>query len=1061
MGREGLDQRSRLPSIASLIKKKAPSTAAGAKQQHAAHGSSDSGSAGGSQPLKRLSSSSYSKGVMHQRAANKFVQLSTSYKSRKELQEQEQVELPRWVVHPHDILAQSWWTFILFTVVVTLFVEPYSLAFAAFPGLHPLDSPDTILAIIITTVYATDVLLNFFVAYYDEGELVTSLSKIARHYARRRLWLDLVTTIPFDWIFLEALGLQTSNSELAWYISLLRLLRLGRAYRLFGWVTFLTYNQTVSLVVVTLVRNFMICFFVVHWAACGFYYIAKQGGFAATSWVGAAGDWIGGATTIELYIYSMYWSVITFATVGYGDFHAYSVPEALFTIFYVFINIGVAAYIIGTITLLVVKGDEKTGAYRERLSVLDAYSATHEIPETLKADMKGHLRLHFSSAEGSDEAVLSVYPTTIRRRILRHLYSNPLSRCWLFGNCKQKFLDAVLASAKVELYMPKVDIISEGDHVNEVYIIVAGQAIAERGNSMATTGHPEGVLLADDGATSVHGGSTRCFGPGDTAGEMAFFTETPCTESVRTTSLCRVLVIPRTVYNALAADFPISTGAVMDNLVARAEQMVEQEFPGPSADRVIAELGAMGSLEHKHASAELASASVASIGSNGSGRLPIPAAPPVPLMVDPMGLPLRTSQQQVIANLLRVRGLVQQTRARHEQQRTNEFLSACSASDSDRIRVMLQQGCDVNCCDYDGRTGLMLAASKGNPTTVKILLMAGASINASDNMGGSALLEACKGGHDETIQLLKEHNGTLTLGGVTTAAYLCTAVFDGDLQLLRRLISAGANVNAFDYDRRTATHIAAADGNLSMVKLLVEEGGANPTVMDRWEQTPLDEARRVGAQPVVEYLTARVPSTCAKDAGVKFQVWQAQAMLNAASRADINTLQRLLERGCSADVCDYDKRTALMLAAANGHEAVVSLLLAAGANPCARDNFGSNAVLEAVNNGQSVVLEQLLAAGASLPLSKTELATKLCSLVMEGKMQLLQSYVMAGANANVGDYDKRTPLHIAAAEGNLQMVKLLVEHAHADAHMKDRWGATPMDEAKRVGCATVVAYLKA
>jgi hypothetical protein len=32
---------------------------------------------------------------------------------------------------------------------------------------------------------------------------------------------------------------------------------------------------------------------------------------------------------------------------GYGDLHAYSVPEALFTIFYVFINIGVAAYIIG------------------------------------------------------------------------------------------------------------------------------------------------------------------------------------------------------------------------------------------------------------------------------------------------------------------------------------------------------------------------------------------------------------------------------------------------------------------------------------------------------------------------------------------------------------------------------------------------------------------------------------------------------------------------------------------------------------------------------------------
>jgi hypothetical protein len=75
-----------------------------------------------------------------------------------------------------------------------------------------------------------------------------------------------------------------------------------------------------------------------------------------------------------------------------------------------------------------------------------------------------------------------------------------------------------------------VDIISDGDHVNEVYIIVAGQATGERGNGMATTGHPEGVLLDADGATSVHGGFTRSLGPGDTAGEMAFFTETPCME---------------------------------------------------------------------------------------------------------------------------------------------------------------------------------------------------------------------------------------------------------------------------------------------------------------------------------------------------------------------------------------------------------------------------------------------------------------------------------------------------------------------------------------------------
>lgn len=55
------------------------------------------------------------------------------------------------------------------------------------------------------------------------------------------------------------------------------------------------------------------------------------------------------------------------------------------------------------------------GAYRERLILLDEYSATHGIPQSMVHELKGHLQLHFSSAEMSDEAVLAVYPTTVRR----------------------------------------------------------------------------------------------------------------------------------------------------------------------------------------------------------------------------------------------------------------------------------------------------------------------------------------------------------------------------------------------------------------------------------------------------------------------------------------------------------------------------------------------------------------------------------------------------------------------------------------------------------------------
>lgn len=65
---------------------------------------------------------------------------------------------------------------------------------------------------------------------------------------------------------------------------------------------------------------------------------------------------------------------------------------------------------------------------------------------------------------------------------------------------------------------------------------------------------------------------------------------------------------------------------------------------------------------------------------------------------------------------------------------------------------VLQQGVSVNCCDYDGRSGLVLAASKGHSLAVKLLLLSGAAVNAQDRLGSNALLEAVKAGHDEVIE---------------------------------------------------------------------------------------------------------------------------------------------------------------------------------------------------------------------------------------------------------------------------------------------------------------------
>ena len=61
--------------------------------------------------------------------------------------------------------------------------------------------------------------------------------------------------------------------------------------------------------------------------------------------------------------------------------------------------------------------------------------------------------------------------------------------------------------------------------------------------------------------------------PGDVFGEVAFFTEVAQLEAVHTVSTCRILVVPRDRYQAVASAFPLSARAVLTSLKEGCEQV--------------------------------------------------------------------------------------------------------------------------------------------------------------------------------------------------------------------------------------------------------------------------------------------------------------------------------------------------------------------------------------------------------------------------------------------------------------------------------------------------------
>ena len=77
-------------------------------------------------------------------------------------------------------------------------------------------------------------------------------------------------------------------------------------------------------------------------------------------------------------------------------------------------------------TLLVVKSDERTGRFRDSSARLRDFAARSGVPAALERSMDDHLKLYFANEEASDEAVLAVMPSAIRKKVLRHLFGHAI-----------------------------------------------------------------------------------------------------------------------------------------------------------------------------------------------------------------------------------------------------------------------------------------------------------------------------------------------------------------------------------------------------------------------------------------------------------------------------------------------------------------------------------------------------------------------------------------------------------------------------------------------------------
>jgi CRP-like cAMP-binding protein len=287
----------------------------------------------------------------------------------------------------------------------------------------------------------------------------------------------------------------------------------------------------------TICRNLAAALSASHFWACAIYFLARLRDFDDTTWFGPLVREYSG---FSRFIVSLYWGVMTFSTVGYGDYTPTNSEEQILGIIAVFVNLVIAAWIIGSMTLLIVKNDEMTGEYRDALQTLTSYSKMHGFDKAFQKKLEEQLRLEFNNREISDERVLSNFPSSVRRRILRKLYLKYLWKTELMKDVRQQFVDAFLNNCRVEIFSPGEEIVERGSISSDLFLLVGGMAsvedeLLESDNTLSSEDPP--ILSrrnlwqrskTDDSSVSRRKLSkSKTIEAGEFIGEIGFFTESP------------------------------------------------------------------------------------------------------------------------------------------------------------------------------------------------------------------------------------------------------------------------------------------------------------------------------------------------------------------------------------------------------------------------------------------------------------------------------------------------------------------------------------------------------
>ncbi|KAL4499045.1 hypothetical protein ABPG72_016947 [Tetrahymena utriculariae] len=432
------------------------------------------------------------------------------------------------VLSPNAQLIRYWRSFYTSLLLLQIFLIPFQISFSI---IFNTGNYAYLLYYTPLIAYCFNIFVCLNTGYYEMGIEQLNRSKVFKNYKNQCL-IDILVIISF---------ILTNTLEQPFF-NLLFYLKFYQLYSYFqDIVEYYKIHEKFSHVY-TLAKLIFLILFVAHSCGCIFQFISIQEINAGNqqTWLVQAGIYDNGIA--ERYLNSLYFSIITMITVGYGDIKPIADSEKMFTIFMALLGSIVFAYVVNTIGGIFQEIAQKEAEFIKKKYDLSIYMSTRQIKQDIQLRVMKFLdykRMKEQDNPMRGEYILNQLSENLKEEIQKDFFGRILQSTKVFSSkFSSQFLNQVSLHFKEKVLGPGEIVFRQQSYgENDIYFILKGQV----------------EIFLQSGQQTRHISYVKA---GQFFGQGGFFSSSPRETCCKSTSTTHVIVLPQSKFIETLKDFP-------------------------------------------------------------------------------------------------------------------------------------------------------------------------------------------------------------------------------------------------------------------------------------------------------------------------------------------------------------------------------------------------------------------------------------------------------------------------------------------------------------------------